>query len=472
MPRPARVGYRSMASRLPLSLRLRSPATAAASMPSCCNRATFRADFAQKCPCLPWVKKRGGAIWQFCCLIWTERRGARRDKGDSVMAGSTSLRLMLASGTALAALCALPGAAFAQTTGSDQTTPPATTPTGAATPNTGSNIAATPADQGDNGKDIVVTGSRLKQDPNNSALPLQIITNQELPREGISSPEQLISFLSTNGNSPDNLASNSDVVGGAQRGTNGLSSANLRGQGSAATLVLLNGRRVAAHGLQGSAVDVNQIPFAAIDRIEILKDGASAIYGTDAIGGVNVLDLPGGAGCDSGDGGMAYDDQLWANASARYACSWDTGRAVVLQQPTDTLTYYGRATVALGNSQIYAEVTGSNANSSKLFSNNQYSGNTSTLPLYYPRNALTASTYDAIYNQLVAVFPTIAANYGKPIAYRWRCIDCGQHENDTDTKTLRFAGGADGPLFEGWDYRVGGSYARSDATSTLGSGYA
>src|SRR3569623_382265 len=247
MPRPARVGYRSMASRLPLSLRLRSPATAAASMPSCCNRATFRADFAQKCPCLPWVKKRGGAIWQFCCLIWTERRGARRDKGDSVMAGSTSLRLVLASGTALAALCALPGAAFAQTTGSDQTTPPAATPTG----------AATPTDQGDNGKDIVVTGSRLKQDPNNSALPLQIITNQELTREGISSPEQLISFLSTNGNSPDNLASNSDVVGGAQRGTNGLSSANLRGQGSASPLVLLNGRRVAAHGLQGSADDVN-----------------------------------------------------------------------------------------------------------------------------------------------------------------------------------------------------------------------
>ena len=91
---------------------------------------------------------------------------------------------------------------------------------------------------------------------------------------------------STNGNGADNLASNSDVVSGAQRGTNGLSSANLRGQGSASTLVLLNGRRVAAHGLQGSAVDVNQIPFAAIERVEVLKDGASAIYGTDAIGGV------------------------------------------------------------------------------------------------------------------------------------------------------------------------------------------
>jgi iron complex outermembrane receptor protein len=76
------------------------------------------------------------------------------------------------------------------------------------------------------------------------------------------------------------------VTSGAQRGTNGLSAANLRGQGAAATLVLLNGRRVAAHGLTGGAVDVNQIPFAAIERVEVLKDGASAIYGTDAVGGV------------------------------------------------------------------------------------------------------------------------------------------------------------------------------------------
>ena len=69
--------------------------------------------------------------------------------------------------------------------------------------------------------------------------------------KGITSPEQLIMFLSTNGNGADNLASNADVTSGAQRGTNGLSAANLRGQGSASTLVLLNGRRVAAHGLTG-----------------------------------------------------------------------------------------------------------------------------------------------------------------------------------------------------------------------------
>ncbi len=451
----------------------------------------------------------------------------------------------------------------------------------------------TAAETVDDGAAIIVTGSRIKQDPAKSALPLQIISTDDLTREGINSPEQLISYLSTNGNGADNLASNADVTSGAQRGTNGLSAANLRGQGSASTLVLLNGRRVAAHGLTGSAVDVNQIPMAALERVEVLKDGASAIYGTDAIGGVinfitktnfqglalnaftdmaeagggaiyrlsatggygdlnedgfnilatvsrsvskalngsdrsfvngnqpnrglsvdtrgtpiatafatgsnalfaptgsllsgvtlleagatvpatggiNILDLPGGAGCASMDGGMAYDDQLWANTSARFACAWDTGRAAVLQQPLNTLTYYGRATAKLGDHKIYAEITGSDADSSKRFSNNQYSGNATTLPLYYPLNATTAATYNDVYNKLVAVFPQIAPNYGKPISYRWRCTSCDVREYETNTKTLRAGLGAEGPLWDGWDYRAGGSYARSQSTSVLGTGY-
>ena len=133
---------------------------------------------------------------------------------------------------------------------------------------------------------IIITGSRIKQDPTKSSLPLTIISSADIERNNLTNPEQLNMFLTSNGTGADNLASNADVTTGAQRGTNGLSSANLRGQGSAATLVLLNGRRVAAHGLSGGAVDVNQIPFAAIERVEVLKDGASAIYGTDAIGGV------------------------------------------------------------------------------------------------------------------------------------------------------------------------------------------
>ncbi|MBI5691265.1 MAG: TonB-dependent receptor [Verrucomicrobia bacterium] len=133
---------------------------------------------------------------------------------------------------------------------------------------------------------FVVTGSLLKRIAGESALPVQTITMQEIDQLGINSAEELIMNLNINGNGLDNLASNADVVTGAQRGNNGATSANLRGQGAGATLVLLNGRRVASHGLNGGVVDLNSIPFAAIERIETLKDGASAIYGTDAVGGV------------------------------------------------------------------------------------------------------------------------------------------------------------------------------------------
>lgn len=133
---------------------------------------------------------------------------------------------------------------------------------------------------------IVITGSSIKRIPTEGALPVQVITAQDLERQGIVTTEQLIGSLSVNGTGLDNLASNADVVAGAARGNNGLSCANLRGQGCQSTLVLLNGRRLAAHGLTGGVVDIQSIPLAAIERIEILKDGASAVYGTDAIGGV------------------------------------------------------------------------------------------------------------------------------------------------------------------------------------------
>ena len=153
------------------------------------------------------------------------------------------------------------------------------TPT-AATPPLSSTTAPTKLEK------FVVTGSMIKRIEGEGALPVLTITPLEMEQRGIASAEQMLMELNINGNGMDNLASNADVVAGQQRGNNGATSANLRGQGSSATLILLNGRRVSSHGLNGSVVDLNQIPFAAIERVEVLKDGASAIYGTDAVGGV------------------------------------------------------------------------------------------------------------------------------------------------------------------------------------------
>jgi iron complex outermembrane receptor protein len=434
---------------------------------------------------------------------------------------------------------------------------------------------------------VEITGSSIKRIAKEGALPVEIISRKQLEEQGIVTAEQLVMNLNINGTGSDNLASNADVTSGAQRGNNGASSANLRGQGADSTLILLNGRRVATYGMKGSAVDLNSIPFAAVDRVEVLKDGASAIYGTDAIGGVinfilkkdykgleaqaftdvteagggnikrvsivggfgdlqeqgfnllvtgahsenqalrgnqrdfvntfqpdrglsvdtrgapfanvfattvgssflarsggtgptlpggtqayngiSLLDLPGGAGCASVDGMGVYDEKLWDTASAKYGCAWDTGRAAVLQQPVTNDNGVLRGTLKLGRHQVFAEAVGSKVNVKKSFSPNQISPGTSTFPAssFYPASG---AAYTGVVNALVAVFPTLEANRGLPIAYRWRCMECGNREIETETKAGRLLLGADGPIGN-FDYRVGVSRAYSESQSTIGSGY-
>ncbi len=134
---------------------------------------------------------------------------------------------------------------------------------------------------------VEITGSSIKRIAKEGALPVQVIRADEMRQLGIVTAEQLLDQVGANAANVDNATSRNNVFGAEQdRLTGGSSFANLRGLGPTGTLVLLNGRRISTHGMSGGAVDLNAIPFAAIDRVEILKDGASAIYGTDAIGGV------------------------------------------------------------------------------------------------------------------------------------------------------------------------------------------
>jgi iron complex outermembrane receptor protein len=134
---------------------------------------------------------------------------------------------------------------------------------------------------------VEITGSSIKRIAKEGALPVQVITFEDIQKQGINNTEQLIRSISANGAGADNMTSGNNVFGAdADRVSGGASFASLRGLGPNSTLVLLNGRRIATHGGSGKAVDLNTIPLSAISRVEILKDGASAIYGTDAIGGV------------------------------------------------------------------------------------------------------------------------------------------------------------------------------------------
>ena len=130
---------------------------------------------------------------------------------------------------------------------------------------------------------IEITGSSIKRIEGETALPVQVITREDIIRGGSTNAAELLTKISANAAALTDGASFSDIAG--QRGFSG---ANLRGIGVSSTLILLNGRRMANFASPGGAsgVDLNSIPTAAIERVEVLKDGASAIYGTDAISGV------------------------------------------------------------------------------------------------------------------------------------------------------------------------------------------
>lgn len=131
---------------------------------------------------------------------------------------------------------------------------------------------------------IEVTGSNIRRADAETALPVQVITREDIERGGSTTVAELMSKLSANLLSfNDQLSIGSQLQPLARPGQ---STVNLRGIGDGSTLVLIDGRRVANYAFDGGAVDVNSIPIAAIDRVEVLKDGASAIYGTDAIAGV------------------------------------------------------------------------------------------------------------------------------------------------------------------------------------------
>ena len=131
---------------------------------------------------------------------------------------------------------------------------------------------------------VEVTGSSIKRIEGETALPVQVLTKEDIQRTGASTTEQLLKMVSATTSSGSTNVANT-AAGGGQGGAGSFSAISLRGLGSARTLVLVNGRRAAPVG-GSTAIDISTIPVTAIERIEVLKDGASAVYGSDAVAGV------------------------------------------------------------------------------------------------------------------------------------------------------------------------------------------
>ena len=138
--------------------------------------------------------------------------------------------------------------------------------------------AATPVQKGER---VEVTGSSIKRIEAETALPVTVIRREDIDRLGVVSASELLDRVAANNGGGYNATL---ALGDTARP--GFQGASLHALGSTNTLILLNGRRISVYAFDGGGASLSNIPLAAIERVEILRDGASAIYGTDAIAGV------------------------------------------------------------------------------------------------------------------------------------------------------------------------------------------
>lgn len=187
-------------------------------------------------------------------------------------------------------------------------------------------------------EELVVTGSRLPRAELTTAAPVTVITRQQLEATGRVTIGDILQQIPEQSNAINTQFNN---------GGDGSTRINLRGLGAVRTLVLVNGRRHVAGGTGANAsVDLNSIPVAAIQRIEVLKDGGSAIYGSDAISGVvNIITRKDFSGTDlSMQSGVSQRGDGFL-----YDMSMTTGQVTERGNILFSATYYNQAETWAGD---------------------------------------------------------------------------------------------------------------------------
>ncbi len=196
----------------------------------------------------------------------------------------------------------------------------------AAEPGTAIETAVTPQVE-----EVIVTGTLIRG-ATTLAAPVTVLSRDDLDRRGAATLAEALATLPQafgGAGTPDTFLSSSD----GQATNNGLATGvNLRGLGPDATLVLVNGRRLAGTGSKGDFADVSAIPMAAIERVDVLLDGASALYGSDAVGGVvNIILRRDFEGAETriragvAEGGVAQEYTV----AQTFGWRWDQGSLVL-----------------------------------------------------------------------------------------------------------------------------------------------
>lgn len=339
---------------------------------------------------------------------------------------------------------------------------------------------------------IEVTGSRIQRVDMETASPVTVIDSAVIRAEGYTSVDEILQAQPTMAGMALGATTNN--------GSRGVAQVDLRGMGANRTLVLLNGRRMVNSGVGAdSAVDLNSIPVAMISRVEILKDGASAVYGSDAIAGVvNIitkkdfegfqLDVNGGM-TDKGDGenielsalyglstengnytfGAAYSerkgvmekDRDWVPAgSSSFISEGTLGGKVLndngdwvdrtegydytqhhwLQTPNTRYSMFANATQELGNDLLF---TGD-----FIYTNRQSEQQLAPQPANMMLDVCPDGTSGNNCITLTDAMKAggIAADDTGRVNYRRRIVDAGERVYEQDVDTMRLSAGLAGQL--------------------------
>lgn len=371
---------------------------------------------------------------------------------------------------------------------------------------------------------VEVTGSNIRRTDMETVQPVAIITREEIERSGRSTVSELLQNL------PINSSSFSEGTGAGNSFSPGTAGISLRGLGVNATLVLINGRRVAnypfAQNIDEAFADLNSIPITAIERIDILKAGASAIYGSDAIAGVvNVilrkdfrgLEVSGRTGTTQDGGGTEYGatlaggfgnlakdrfnvfgtfdyfsrDEIVAEKDRSFATADQTSRGGFdFRSPTGNPGSWlpgGGVVQPFANcppGSIAPDPGGLNGNACvynfasanwllpkteriSAFTRGvfEFSENLSVFAEYAWANNLT--------NQSAAATPGSGAvpagnpsnPFGVPVTARFRFTEVGNRLNEIDNTNQRFVGGLKGTN-AGFDWEAAGFWSKQESTNT------
>ncbi len=378
----------------------------------------------------------------------------------------------------------------------------------------------------DEDQTVYVVGSRIGRSADfEGPSPVLTVDREAIEKSGYSNLQQLLEKIPVNGNGAFSTRGNNQ-----DSTANGAASISLRGLGADATLVLVNGRRVAissfAESITTNFVDINTIPVAAIERVEVLKDGASAVYGSDAVAGVINIVLRqnfDGFEVSAGYGDVTKGSSSETTASAIWGTSGEDSNVTMIFDyfKNTTLGNAERGRIGSANNSAFGgeDYRSSRGFPGRFFVDDGEGGTPITIDPACPMDRVAGQTclYDyGPWNLLVPasertgmlllahkglgsgveVFTEIAAQHNTSIAQgaptpldetagltlndhpndpyggnavgisRFRTVDAGARQWDIETDNLRAVVGLRGSINNEWDWEIAAQRARSESTQS------